>query len=119
MFVPQAIWQQERVPLWIKPYKILVMSSDSGMIEPVLNAVSLHQVPERLPGSGSGSGCWRVTLVLLDLQVRKQSQLSLLDYFLQEHGAPTTEEFLSAQRNFVQSCAGYSLICYLLQVKDR
>uniref|UniRef100_A0AAV2K7P8 Phosphatidylinositol 4-kinase beta n=1 Tax=Knipowitschia caucasica TaxID=637954 RepID=A0AAV2K7P8_KNICA len=90
----QSIWTQERVPLWIKPYKIVVMSSDSGMIEPVLNAVSLHQV-------------------------RKQSQLSLLDYFLQEHGSFTTEEFLSAQRNFVQSCAGYSLICYLLQVKDR
>uniref|UniRef100_A0A8D3AYR3 Phosphatidylinositol 4-kinase beta n=1 Tax=Scophthalmus maximus TaxID=52904 RepID=A0A8D3AYR3_SCOMX len=90
----QLIWQQERVPLWIKPYKILVMSSDSGMIEPVLNAVSLHQV-------------------------RKQSQMSLLDYFLQEHGSFTTEEFLTAQRKFVQSCAGYSLICYLLQVKDR
>lgn len=90
----QSIWQQERIPLWIKPYKILVLSSDSGMIEPVVNAVSLHQV-------------------------KKQSQLSLLDYFLQEHGAPTTEAFLSAQRNFVQSCAGYSLICYLLQVKDR
>uniref|UniRef100_A0A665U2J4 Phosphatidylinositol 4-kinase beta n=1 Tax=Echeneis naucrates TaxID=173247 RepID=A0A665U2J4_ECHNA len=90
----QSIWQHERVPLWIKPYKILVMSSDSGMIEPVINAVSLHQV-------------------------RKQSQLSLLDYFLQEHGSYTTEAFLTAQRNFVQSCAGYSLICYLLQVKDR
>ncbi|XP_041843662.1 phosphatidylinositol 4-kinase beta isoform X2 [Melanotaenia boesemani] len=90
----KSIWEQERVPLWIKPYKILVLSSDSGMIEPVVNAVSLHQV-------------------------KKQSQLSLLDYFLQEHGAPTTEAFLSAQRNFVQSCAGYSLICYLLQVKDR
>ncbi|XP_047454299.1 phosphatidylinositol 4-kinase beta isoform X2 [Mugil cephalus] len=90
----QSTWQQERVPLWIQPYKILVLSSDSGMIEPVLNAVSLHQV-------------------------KKQSQLSLLDYFLQEHGAPTTENFLQAQRNFVQSCAGYSLICYLLQVKDR
>ncbi|XP_040899487.1 phosphatidylinositol 4-kinase beta isoform X2 [Toxotes jaculatrix] len=90
----KSIWEQERVPLWIKPYKILVLSSDSGMIEPVVNAVSLHQV-------------------------KKQSQLSLLDYFLQDHGAPTTEAFLSAQRNFVQSCAGYSLICYLLQVKDR
>ncbi|XP_037310613.1 phosphatidylinositol 4-kinase beta [Pungitius pungitius] len=90
----KSTWEQERVPLWIKPYKILVLSSDSGMIEPVMNAVSLHQV-------------------------KKQSQLSLLDYFLQEHGAPTTEAYLSAQRNFVQSCAGYSLICYLLQVKDR
>ncbi|XP_018620261.1 phosphatidylinositol 4-kinase beta isoform X1 [Scleropages formosus] len=90
----QFIWEQERVPLWIKPYKILVISSDSGMIEPVVNAVSIHQV-------------------------KKQSQLSLLDYFLQEHGSYTTEAFLSAQRNFVRSCAGYSLICYLLQVKDR
>ncbi|XP_062847332.1 phosphatidylinositol 4-kinase beta isoform X2 [Trichomycterus rosablanca] len=90
----QTIWEQERVPLWIKPYKILVISSDSGMIEPVVNAVSIHQV-------------------------KKQSQLSLLDYFLQEHGNYTTEAFLTAQRNFVQSCAGYCLICYLLQVKDR
>jgi hypothetical protein len=53
------------------------------------------------------------------LQVRKQSQLSLLDYFLQEHGSYTNEAFLTARRNFVESCAGYSLICYLLQVKDR
>ncbi|KAJ8273648.1 hypothetical protein GJAV_G00104000 [Gymnothorax javanicus] len=90
----QSIWELERVPLWIKPYKILVISSDSGMIEPVVNAVSLHQV-------------------------KKQSQLPLLSYFLQEHGGYTTEQFLTAQRNFVQSCAGYSLICYLLQVKDR
>ncbi|KAG7469532.1 hypothetical protein MATL_G00129930 [Megalops atlanticus] len=90
----QSIWEQERVPLWIKPYKILVISSDSGMIEPVVNAVSLHQV-------------------------KKQSQLSLLDYFLQDHGNYTTEAFLTAQRNFVQSCAGYCLVCYLLQVKDR
>ncbi|XP_014833889.1 PREDICTED: phosphatidylinositol 4-kinase beta-like isoform X2 [Poecilia mexicana] len=90
----KSIWEQERVPLWIRPYKIVVLSADSGMIEPVVNAVSIHQV-------------------------KKQSQLSLLDYFLQEHGTPTTENFLSAQRNFVRSCAGYSLICYLLQVKDR
>lgn len=51
--------------------------------------------------------------------MKKQSQMSLLDYFLQEHGTHTTEAFLTAQRNFVQSCAGYCLICYLLQVKDR
>ncbi|XP_018421917.1 PREDICTED: phosphatidylinositol 4-kinase beta isoform X1 [Nanorana parkeri] len=90
----QSIWETERVPLWIRPYKILVISADSGMIEPVVNAVSIHQV-------------------------KKQSQLSLLDYFLQEHGSYTTEAFLTAQRNFVQSCAGYCLVCYLLQVKDR
>ena len=60
-----------------------------------------------------------VNVVSLRAQVKKQSQLSRMDYFLQEHGSPTTEAFLTAQRNFVQSFAGYSLICYLLQVKDR
>ncbi len=64
------------------------------MIEPIVNAVSLHQV-------------------------KKHSQLSLRDYFIQEHGPPTSEEFLEAQRNFVRSCAGYCLVCYLMQVKDR
>jgi phosphatidylinositol kinase/protein kinase (PI-3 family) len=90
----QSIWTQEHVPLWLRSYKILVTSRDSGMIEPVVNAVSLHQV-------------------------KKHSQKSLLAFFIHEFGAPTTEEFLEAQRNFVQSCAGYCLVCYLMQVKDR
>ena len=41
----QSIWHQEHVPLWLRPYKIIVTSRDSGMIEPVINTVSLHQVP--------------------------------------------------------------------------
>ena len=40
----QKIWLDERVPLWLRPYKITVLSADSGIIEPVLNTVSLHQV---------------------------------------------------------------------------
>jgi phosphatidylinositol 4-kinase B len=82
------------VPLWVKPYRIVVTSANSGMIEPVVNAVSLHQV-------------------------KKHTQASLYEYFVREFGPPTTEEFLEAQCNFVQSCAGYSLVCYFMQVKDR
>jgi len=88
------IWESERVPLWIRPYNIVVIDGNSGMIEPILNAVSLHQI-------------------------KKNAKMSLLDYFLKEFGEPISEEFLTAQRNFVQSCAGYCLVCYLLQVKDR
>ncbi|GFO28943.1 phosphatidylinositol 4-kinase beta-like [Plakobranchus ocellatus] len=90
----KASWAEERLPLWIKPYKIVVTDRDSGMIEPVLNAVSLHQI-------------------------KKHSKLSLLDYFIHEFGPVNSEEFLTAQRNFVESCAGYCLVCYLLQLKDR
>jgi phosphatidylinositol 4-kinase len=65
-----------------------------GLIEPILNAVSLHQI-------------------------KKNSKLSLRDYFLREFGNETSEQFLTAVRNFVESCSAYSIICYLLQVKDR
>ncbi len=34
------IWTTERVPVFVKPYNILVLSHDSGLIEPIVNAVS-------------------------------------------------------------------------------
>uniref|UniRef100_H2Z9W9 Phosphatidylinositol 4-kinase beta n=1 Tax=Ciona savignyi TaxID=51511 RepID=H2Z9W9_CIOSA len=90
----EEAWKKERVQLWLRPYEIIVTSNDSGIIEPIVNAVSLHQV-------------------------KKNSQSSLLNYFYQEYGGPNSEGFLTAQRNFVESSAAYSLVCYLLQVKDR
>lgn len=90
----KSVWKEERVPLYVRPYKIQVLSNDCGLIEPILNTVSLHQV-------------------------KKHSRMSLLDYFLQEFGQKHSEEFLTAQRNFVQSCAAYCIVSYLIQVKDR
>ncbi|KAH8349638.1 hypothetical protein KR084_003199 [Drosophila pseudotakahashii] len=90
----KIIWQEEQVDLWVRPYKIVCLSNDSGLIEPILNTVSLHQI-------------------------KKNSNKSLKDYFIDEYGTPTGESFRRAQKNFVQSCAAYCLISYLLQVKDR
>ena len=53
----QTIFQQERVPLWIRPYAVLVASSDGGLVEPIVNAISVHQI-------------------------KKQSKMSLRDYFI-------------------------------------
>ena len=90
----KLIWQEETVELWVRPYKIVCFSNDSGLIEPILNTVSLHQI-------------------------KKNSNKSLRDYFIDEYGQPETDGFQTAQRNFMQSCAAYCLISYLLQVKDR
>lgn len=78
----------------MRPYKIVCFSNDSGLIEPILNTVSLHQI-------------------------KKNSNKSLRDYFIDEYGSPESEDFKIAQKNFIQSCAAYCLISYLLQVKDR
>uniref|UniRef100_A0A183B443 1-phosphatidylinositol 4-kinase n=1 Tax=Echinostoma caproni TaxID=27848 RepID=A0A183B443_9TREM len=64
------------------------------LIEPVPDTVSLHQI-------------------------KRHARLSLKDYFLREHGPSNSEAFLTSQRNFVESCAAYCLVGYLLQVKDR
>lgn len=91
----QLIWKEENVDLWVRPYKIVCLSNDSGLIEPILNTVSLHQI-------------------------KKNSNKSLSDYFADEYGGgEDSESFRTAQRNFMQSCAAYCLISYLLQVKDR
>uniref|UniRef100_A0A158PBX5 Phosphatidylinositol 4-kinase beta n=1 Tax=Angiostrongylus cantonensis TaxID=6313 RepID=A0A158PBX5_ANGCA len=37
------IWEEEEVPLFLRPYKIVVTSPNSGMIEPIVDACSLHQ----------------------------------------------------------------------------
>ena len=38
------MWREERLPLYVRPYSITVLSSDCGLIEPILNTVSLHQL---------------------------------------------------------------------------
>jgi len=52
-------------------------------------------------------------------QIKKHSKMSLQDYFFREFGQNNSEEYLTAQRNFVQSCAAYCIVSYLVQVKDR
>ncbi|XP_003738163.1 phosphatidylinositol 4-kinase beta [Galendromus occidentalis] len=91
----QSVWQEEKIPLWLRPYKILVTGNDSGMLEPIMNTMSLHQLK------------------------RFHSNCSLLSYFEREFGPRNSEAFLSAQRNFVESCAAYAIVSYLIQVKDR
>ena len=40
-------------------------------------------------------------------------------FLVQEYGRKISESFLTAQKNFVESCAAYCLVCYFIQVKDR
>lgn len=91
-----GVWRQEGVPLRLRPYHIVVLSERSGLIETVTNAVSLHQLKKLAP-----------------------SAPSLRRHFEREFGTPSSERFLQAQRCFVESCAAYCLVCYLLQLKDR
>eukprot|EP00980_Cylindrotheca_fusiformis_P031427 scaffold26363_cov113-Cylindrotheca_fusiformis.AAC.1 len=94
----KSVFAQANIPLWLKTYRILSTSSSTGLIEVLVDATSLDGLKksENYPQEGG-----------------------LRKYFEQTYGGPRSESFKEAQRNFMRSCAGYSLISYLLGLGDR
>ncbi|VDM57190.1 unnamed protein product [Angiostrongylus costaricensis] len=101
----KEIWEEEEVPLFLRPYKIVVTSPNSGMIEPIVDACSLHQIKRNQCAVFRAEG--------------KTMEPSLEMHFIESFGPKSSSTYLKAQQNFVHSCAAYSLVCYFLQVKDR
>ena len=109
--------------------RITVISNDCGFIEPILNTVSLHQagLASHSADKSDGNICrlrrtarclsWTTFCRSLVMIVCKRRLFLLTSRNLA--GQSNSEEFLEAQRNFVKSCAAYSIVSYLLQVKDR
>jgi phosphatidylinositol 4-kinase B len=89
------IFSSERLSLWLRPTRILACSMIGGLMETITDAVSLHSLHKQNAG--------------MDLRA----------FFLHEYGDPSDDRFLTAQRSFVESLAGYSLACYVMQLKDR
>ncbi|EFJ06373.1 hypothetical protein SELMODRAFT_269945 [Selaginella moellendorffii] len=86
------IFQEAGLPLWLRPYEVLVTSSRAALIETIPDTASVHAIKTR--------------------------NTSLREYFCKKYDE-NSPAFKLAQRNFVESMAGYSILCYFLQVKDR
>ncbi|PNY13785.1 phosphatidylinositol 4-kinase beta 1-like protein [Trifolium pratense] len=89
------IFQEAGLPLWLRPYEVLCTSSYTALIETIPDTASLHSIKSRYPNISS-----------------------LREFYIAKY-LEDSPNFKLAQRNFVESMAGYSLVCYLLQVKDR
>jgi len=86
------------IPLWLKTYKILSTSASTGLLEFMVDSTSLDGL-KKSPHYPKEGG--------------------LRAYYEQTYGGPDSKSFKAAQRNFVQSLAAYSIVCYLLGLKDR
>jgi phosphatidylinositol 4-kinase len=89
------IFQRSGLNLWVYPYEVLAVSSQGGFIETIPDALSIHTIKEELGADPS-----------------------LRNYFMQAYGT-TPNELKKAKLNFIESLAAYSLICYIMQIKDR
>ena len=91
------IFQLEKTGLWLNTYEIISTGNDSGLVEMVNDSLSLDQLKH------------------------KADNISLSDFFLHYfgNGNQNSNSYKIAMKNYIASLAGYSLVCYFLQIKDR
>ncbi|EEQ40796.1 Phosphatidylinositol 3- and 4-kinase family protein [Clavispora lusitaniae] len=102
------IWTKKNIPSWTKRMKILITSANTGLVETITNAISIHSIKKSMTELSISEG---------DNSRRKI--ITLKDYFEKLFGGLQTGSFRRAQKNFAKSLASYSIICYVLQIKDR
>ncbi|GAA5964958.1 hypothetical protein JCM3765_004121 [Sporobolomyces pararoseus] len=101
------IWKEENCPAWIYYFRILVTSENSGLIETITDSVSIHSIKKDAYARVAEDG------------TQAFASFTLADYFTDTFGSPTSSRYRKAQNAFIESLAAYSVICYLLQLKDR
>ena len=91
------IFKLENTGCWLNTYEIISTGNNCGLVEFVKDSLSLDQLKQ------------------------KTNHMSLKDFYINYFGKGNEESLLykKAMNNFVSSLAGYSLVCYFLQIKDR
>ena len=91
------IFKLEKTGCWLNTYEIISTGNDAGLVEMVNDSVSLDQLKQKI------------------------HQASLHDFYLYNfgNGDENSLSYKKAMNNYVASLAGYSLVCYFLQIKDR
>ncbi|GMM33652.1 1-phosphatidylinositol 4-kinase [Saccharomycopsis crataegensis] len=102
------IWKQENIGVWVKKMRILITSANTGLVETITNALSVHSIKKAL------------TKITIEEGTNPKGTIESLSlHFKKVFGDEDSIKYKNAQNNFAASLASYSLICYLLQIKDR
>lgn len=99
------IWRETGSRCWVRYFRILVTSENSGLMETVTDAISVHSIKKEAYSRRVNEG--------------KMVTYSLYDHFVESFGEPSSSKFNKARDRFMESLAAYSIISYLLQIKDR
>ena len=87
------IFKSENIALKLHPYEIIITSNSSGLIEFIPDSISFDALKKKM----------------------LENNITFTEFFEKHFG----DDFEESQKNFAESLAGYSLVCYLLAIKDR
>lgn len=88
----QYIFKKEKLECVVFPYEVISLGPDCGIIEMLNNVTTLNSLFEKI----------------------RAKNLTLGQFFRRAFPLPDL-----ARKNFMRSLAGYSILTYFLQVKDR
>ncbi|TGZ77118.1 hypothetical protein EX30DRAFT_356466 [Ascodesmis nigricans] len=108
------IWERAGVEVWVKRMRILVTGDSSGLVETITNGTSLHSLKRSLTMAAAAKSASTSPNAKPATKIA-----SLKDHFVKTFGPPSSPSYLAAVDAFTRSCAGYSIISYILQLKDR
>ncbi|KAG0139431.1 hypothetical protein CROQUDRAFT_111621 [Cronartium quercuum f. sp. fusiforme G11] len=101
------IWCEEKCDVWVRYYQILVTGESTGLMETIVDAVSLHSLKKAAYSK------------LSQQNGESLPNYTIYDHYLETFGEPHTSTFKKAQDKFMRSLVSYSIISYILQLKDR
>ena len=90
----QEIFDKIGLRIRVRPYEVIVTESDAGFIEFLKDTISIDQLKKKFLDKS-----WN------------------LRHFYEHYFGE--ENFLEAQKNFIESLAGYCIYNYIFNVKDR
>lgn len=90
----RTIFRQANLDIFLYPYRVIATDTGCGIIEVIPNSKSRDQIG-------------------------RENINNLSEYFEYKFGFKESESYISALCNFASSLAGYSLVVYFLNIKDR
>jgi phosphatidylinositol 4-kinase len=91
-----SILAREKVPVWLCAYEIVALTETGGVIEAIPDTISIDS-----------------------LKRNSKDFTTLGNFFLQHFGERGSDDYADAKACFIESLAAYSMVCFLLQIKDR